>query len=75
MIYCRGKTALIPKNEILLVWEDFNCHVERYANWFKNVRDNQGLDTRNIEGFRLLDLCTAVNLANTNTYFLNRKHN
>ena len=75
MIYCRSKMALIPKNEILLAWEDFKCHVERYANWLKNGRDNQGFGTRNIEGFRLLDLCTAVNLANTNTYFLNREYN
>ena len=36
---------------------------------FDIVHGNQCFSTRNTEGFRLVNLCTAVNLANTNTYF------
>ena len=61
MFYCLSKIALIPVNEIPLVRGDFNWYVERYANRYENVHGNQGFSTRNIEGFRLLDLCTAVN--------------
>ena len=64
MLYCLSKIALIPLNEIPLVWEDFNWHVERYANGFENVHGNPSFGTRNVEDSRLLDLCTAVN-----TYF------
>ena len=68
MIYCLSKIALIPENEIPLIQGDLNWHEERYANWFENVHCNQDFGTRSIEGFRLLDLCTAVNLVNINTY-------
>ena len=48
---------------------DFNCSVGKYANAFDIVHGNQGFGTRSTEGFRFVDLCTAVNLVTTNTSF------
>ena len=61
MLFCLSKIALIPVNEVPLLWGDFNWHVERYTNGYENIHGNQGFGTRKVEGFCFLDLCTAVN--------------
>ena len=64
-----GNLTAVPDNEFLLVCGDFNGHVGQDSNGFDGVHGNLGYGSRNAEGIRLLDLCVALDLAITNTFF------
>ena len=49
---------------------DFNGHVGKAPEGFNGVHGWHGFGSHNADGTRILDLCTAANLAITNTYFM-----
>ena len=54
----------------MLLCGDFNGHVGKAPEGFNGVHGGCGFCSRNADGTRILDLCTAANLAITNTYFM-----
>ena len=57
-------------DKYLVVCGDFNGHVGKAPVCFNGEHGGRGFGSRNIDGIRILDLCTAANLAITNTYFM-----
>ena len=49
---------------------DFNSHVGRDTEGFDRIHGGHGFGSRNTDGVRILDFCTATNLAITNTFFV-----
>ena len=60
--------STVSPDEYLLVCGDFNGHVGKAPEGFNGVHGGCGFGSRNADGTRILDLCTAANLAITNTY-------
>ena len=61
----------VPDSEILVVAGDLNGHVGKHTDGFDNIHGGNGFGDRNSDGTRILDMCTATNLAITNTFFKN----
>ena len=57
----------------LLVCGDFNGHVGKAPKGFNGIHGGHGFGSGNADGTRILDLCTAENLAITNTQKLSRR--
>ena len=57
----------------LLVCGDFNGHVGKARKGFNGIHGGHGFGSRNADGTRILDLCTAENLGITNTKKLSRR--
>ena len=53
--------SIVSPDEYLLVCGDFNGHVGKAP----DLHGRHGFGSRNADGTRILDLCTAANLANT----------
>ena len=53
----------------MLVCGDFNRYVGKTPKGFNGVNGGCGFGSCNADGTRILDLCTAADLAITNTYF------
>ena len=62
--------STVSPDQYLLVCGDFNGHVEKAPEGFNGVHGGRGFGSRNADGTRILDLCTAANLAISNTYFM-----
>ena len=62
--------STVSLDEYLLVCGNFNGHVGKAAEGFNGVHGGCGFGSCNADGTRILDLCIAVNLAITNTYFM-----
>ena len=60
--------SIVSPDEYLLVCGDFNGHVGKAPEGFNGVHGGHGFGSRNADGTRILDLCTAANLAISNTY-------
>ena len=54
----------------MLVCSDFNDHVGIAPEGFNGVHGGRGFGSGNVDGIRILDLCTAANLAVTKTSFM-----
>ena len=61
--------TVVPESEFLAVCGDLNGHVGKATCGFDGVHGNCGYGERNPEGITILDLCTAADLAVTNTFF------
>jgi hypothetical protein len=59
----------VPEAEFLIVGGDLNGHVGSKVNGFRGIHGGQGYGTTNEGGIRILDLCSAVKLVVTNTFF------
>ena len=60
--------SAVPSTEYLMLRGDFNGHVGRDTEGFDRIHGGHG--SRNTDGVRILDFCTATNLATTNTFFV-----
>ena len=59
--------STVSPDEYLVVCGDFNGHVKKAPEGFSGVHGGRGFGSHNADGTRILDLCTAANLAITNT--------
>ena len=64
-----GKIIKVPESEILVAAGDFNGCVGKDTDGLENIHGGKGYDHQNHDGTRILDMCTATNLAITNIYF------
>ena len=62
--------SAVPSTEYLMLCGDFNGHVGRDTESFDRIHGGHGFGSRNTDGVRILDFCTATNLAITNTFFV-----
>ena len=62
--------SIVSLDEYLLVCGDFNGHVGKAPEGFNGVHGGHGFGSHNADGTRIFDLCTAANLAITNTHFM-----
>ena len=62
-------TAKIDANDIAITGADLNGHVGRSASGFEQVHGGFGYGTRNTEGNRILEFCTAQDMVVCNTCF------
>ena len=62
----------VPEDEILMVCGDLNGHVGKTSAGFEGHHGGKGFGDCNPEGVRILDMCTAADLAVTNTFFNKR---
>ena len=60
----------ISTDEYLLACVDFNGLVGKAPKAFNGVHGGHGFGSHNADGIRILDLCSAANLAITNIYFM-----
>ena len=63
----------VDPSETHVIATDFNGHVEQYSQGFSWHHGGYGYEIWNHEAIRILDLCTATDLAVTNAFF--RKKN
>ena len=62
--------SAVPSTEYLMLCGDFNGHVGRDTEGFDRIHGEHGFGSCNTDGVRILDFCTATNLAITNTFFV-----
>ena len=62
--------STVSPDECLLVCSDFNGHVGKSPEGFNGVHGGRWFGSLNPDGTRIVDLCTAENLAITNTYIM-----
>ena len=60
----------VPNDDFVVVAGDLNGHVGNISHGFHDSHGGHGYGARNTEGVRILDFCTAANLAITNTFFV-----
>ena len=59
----------VDDSELHFIAGDFNGHVGKESVNFDGYHGGKGYGTRNPEGLRILDLCSATDMAVTNTFF------
>ena len=62
--------SAVPSTEYLMLCGDFNSHVGRDTEGFDRIHGGHGFGSHNTDGVRILDFCTATNLAITNKFFV-----
>ena len=65
----------IDDSELHVIAGDFNGHVGKESMNFDGYHGGKGYGTRNPEGQRILDLCSATDLLVTNTFFDKNQNN
>ena len=61
--------SAIVDSEIHIIAEDFSGHVGKESVTFDNHHGGKDYGTRNPEGLRILDLCSATDFAVSNASF------
>ena len=61
--------STVEHSEIHFIAGDFNGHVGKENVTFDTYHGGKGYGTRNPKGLRILDLCSATDLAVSNTFF------
>ena len=59
----------IEYSEIHVIVADFNGHVGKESLTFDNYPGGKGCNTRNPEGLRIFELCSATDLTDSNAFF------
>ena len=54
--------AKINENDMVIIWGDLNGHVDREANVYEGVHRGCGYGVRNVEGERILEMGSALDL-------------
>ena len=64
--------AKINENDMVIIGGDLNGHVGRGANGYEGVHGGCGYGVRNVEGERILEMGSALDLVVCNTWFKKR---